>query len=50
MLFRSDDFVASIPVDFMQKLTEHAIAECKAGRGILHEQVEDLIDRRMGWK
>ena len=45
-----DDFVASIPVDFMQKLTEHAIAECKAGRGIPHEQVEDLIDRRMGWK
>lgn len=45
-----DDFVASIPVDLMQQLAEHAIAECKSGRCIPHEQVEDLIDRRMGWK
>lgn len=45
-----DDFVASIPVDLMQKLAEHAIAECKSGRCIPHEQIEDLIDRRMGWK
>ena len=41
-----DDFVASIPVDFMQKLAEHAIAECKAGRGIPHEQVV-FCDRRL---
>lgn len=45
-----DDFIASIPVDLMQKLAEHAIAECKAGRCIPHEQVEDLINKRMGWK
>lgn len=45
-----DDFIASVPVDLMQKLVEYAIEECKAGRCIPHEQVQGLIKKRMGWK
>lgn len=45
-----DDFVASIPVDLMQKLAEFSIEEYKAGRCIPHEQVDELINKRMGWK
>lgn len=43
-----DDFIASIPMDLMPKLAKHAIAECKAGRYIPHEQVEDLFNKRIG--
>ena len=45
-----DDFIASIPVDLMRILAEYAVTECKAGRCIPHEQVEELINERMGWK
>ncbi len=45
-----DDFIASVPADMMQKLAEHAIAECAAGRCIPHEQVKAMLKERMGWK
>lgn len=45
-----DDFIASIPADMMQKLAEHAVAECKAGRCIPHEEVKAMLKERMGWK
>ena len=45
-----DDFIASIPADMMQKLAEHAVAECEAGRCIPHEQVKAMLKERMGWK
>ena len=45
-----DDFIASIPVDLMQRLAEHAVKECEAGRCIPHEQVKVMLKERMGWK
>lgn len=43
-----DDFIASIPVDMMQRLAEFAVEECKAGKCIPHEQVKATIKERMG--
>ena len=45
-----DDFVASIPVDLMQQLIDISIRDCKAGKGIRHEQIASYINEQMGWE
>ncbi|WP_018666691.1 hypothetical protein [Bacteroides gallinarum] len=45
-----DDFIASIPVDSMQRLIDVAIRDCKAGKGIPHNQIASYINEKMGWK
>ena len=45
-----DDFVASIPVDLMQQLIDISIRDCKAGKGIRHEQIASYTNEQMGWE
>ncbi len=44
-----DEFVASLPRDLMAQLIRQGIEECKAGKGIPHDQIGERIKARLGW-
>ncbi len=40
----------AFPKDLMQRVVEYASAENKAGKGIPHSEVKNLVLERLGWK
>ncbi len=46
----TDEFVSSIPFDAMHRMIDFAVTECWSGKGTPHEQVENWLEERLGWK
>lgn len=45
-----DSFVDAMPKDILQMAAEYALKESRAGRGIPHSQVMNIIKEKRGWK
>lgn len=44
-----DEFVTSLPTDLMRQIIDRGVAECVAGYGTPHSQIEERLKSRMGW-
>ncbi len=45
-----ESFVSSLPHDMMNKFVDYAVTMHRSGRCIPNSQIDELLDRRLGWK